>query len=106
MNKELSDAWVRACSSPGEPIDIGRSVVCDSCNEDYTDSAAPGGLIFYSKAICPECEPHWMASITKNSEEQMIRAKCPAWLAFADFVREYRGPNNQICIGPMQGIPK
>ncbi len=37
-------------------IDIGGTVVCDFCNEDYTESGEVGGLIFEGYAVCPKCE--------------------------------------------------
>jgi hypothetical protein len=37
-------------------IDIGDTVVCDFCNDDYTESHKAGGLIVEGYAICPECE--------------------------------------------------
>ena len=37
-------------------IDIGDTVVCDFCNEDYTESREAGGLIVEGYAICPKCE--------------------------------------------------
>lgn len=41
-------------------IDIGDTVVCDFCNEDYTESNKVGGLIVGGYAICPKCEKHSM----------------------------------------------
>lgn len=99
-NKELDEAWAKAHANRGKPVDIGRIVVCDACNTDYTDSPRCGGFVFYSKAICPACAANWMASIIAENEQAMVRAACPANMTFADFVREYRGPNNHISVGP------
>ncbi len=41
-------------------IDIGDTVVCDYCNEDYTESEKTGGMIVGSYAVCPKCERHSM----------------------------------------------
>lgn len=100
VNKDLERAWAEAQDNPGKPVDIGRIVVCDGCDEDFTDSTATGGMIFGSRAICPTCEPKWRKSMTEYGEQHMVRATCQADQAFADFVREYRGPNTKICINP------
>ena len=97
-----SEIWGQAEANPGKEIDIGRTVLCDSCGEDYTDSQRCGGFIFQSRAICPQCAADWMASIIANSEQRMIRAACQEGQSFADFVREYRGPNNTVSIGPLR----
>lgn len=91
-NKELDDAWAAADANRGQAIDIGRTVVCDFCNDDYTDSQAHGGLIFGSYALCPKCQDK------VTGEERRVRARCPEWMSFADFVRAYRGGNNTITI--------
>lgn len=36
-------------------INIGDTVVCDFCNDEYTESDRKGGLIVGGYAICPEC---------------------------------------------------
>lgn len=97
-----SEAWSQAESRPGIPIDIGRMVLCDACDQDFTDSPRPGGFIFSSYAICPDCASKWMASIMANTEQRMIRAAAVEGQSFADFVRDYRGPNNKICVGPLR----
>ena len=37
-------------------IDIADTVVCDYCNDDYTESDMQGGLIIDGYAVCPHCE--------------------------------------------------
>lgn len=37
-------------------IDIADTVLCDFCNEDYTESEMQGGLIIDGYAVCPQCE--------------------------------------------------
>lgn len=98
MNDELQAAWDAAFATPGTPIDIGRAVVCDSCNEDYTNSPASGGFVFGSYAICPTCAPRWLKNIQEEAEEYAIRARCAEGQSFGDFVRAYRGDNNSITI--------
>lgn len=92
MNEELLRAWEEAGANPGEPIDLGRNVVCDFCSVDHTNSEARGGVIFGSYAICPRCVP------AVESEPWRIRARCPAGMRFGDFVRNYRGDNNTVTI--------
>jgi hypothetical protein len=100
--KSLADElWAKA-QQAGVPIDIGRTVICDSCSEDYTDSISQGGFIFGSRAICPLCASKWMTGIIQNNEQRYIKAAARAGQAFADFVREYRGPNNSIYVGPLR----
>lgn len=69
-------------------IEPGNSVVCDACNDDYTHSDAVGGLLFQSKAICPNCSPKWEAGAKEYGETHLIKARCPADKSFADWVRD------------------
>lgn len=36
--------------------DCGDEVICDFCNDDYTDSEEIGGCAIGTWAICPKCE--------------------------------------------------
>lgn len=87
----LQDKWDEA-ERTGKPVVVGDWVVCDFCDKDYTASTASGGCIFESKAVCPVCYSSVLG------EPQFIRATCPAGKSFADFVREYRGPDSTIHI--------
>ncbi len=69
-------------------VEMGDTVLCDSCSKDYTASTATGGLLFQSKAICPECLPKWDKAIAEEQEEHFIRARCPEDKAFASWVRD------------------
>lgn len=71
-----------------EIIDVGDSVFCDDCSEDFTESDQSGGLLFQSKAICPDCAPMWEDLAKKYGEERFIRALCPESKSFANWVRE------------------
>lgn len=82
----------------GERIPVGDIVVCDFCNEDFTDYAWEGGMIFESKAVCPPCTDRMMPDIIKFHEQRHIKAMCPDGTTFADFVRKYRGPDAAIRI--------
>lgn len=79
-------------------IDLGRTVLCDSCNTDFTDRPDTGGLIFESKGICPLCAPRLERSVKLYEEEHYIKARCPKDKSFADFIREFRGGNNKVRI--------
>lgn len=95
MNEKLIEMWEKT-EATGERIYIGDIVVCDHCNEDYTESEESGGFIFGSYATCPKCADRFMATIKECGEQQYIVATCAAGQSFADFVREYRGDNNYI----------
>jgi hydrogenase maturation factor HypF (carbamoyltransferase family) len=72
---------------------LGDIVLCDFCNDDYTVSDDTGGLIFGSKAVCPNCTPKLSADAKRYNEEHFIKARCKPDQSFADFVREFRsGP--------------
>ncbi len=89
MNSETLDHIKEAF--PGMQVinlDMGDTVLCDSCSKDYTASTATGGLLFQSKAICPECMPEWEKNIAEFHEEKYVRARCPEGKAFAAWVRE------------------
>ncbi len=76
--------------------DLGDRVYCDYCNKDYTDSKESGGIIFGSKAICPECAPEALNRIRGYNEEHFIKAYCPEKMSFHQFVVDYRGDNNKV----------
>ena len=87
---ELAEKWNEAARHPGREVDVGRIVVCDGCDEDYTDSDARGGIIFGSNAYCPACAPRIERSAIKYGEGHYIKARAFEGQGFADFVREYR----------------
>ena len=68
-------------------FDIGDTVLCDDCNENYTDSNQTGGITFQSKAICPKCAPKWIKNAEEYNEGRFITAHCPLNMSFADWVR-------------------
>ena len=69
-------------------IEPGNVVLCDDCNEDFTDSDRSGGIQFMSRAICPDCAPKWELDARKHGETHHIKARCPEGKSFADWVRE------------------
>lgn len=97
MSEDLKRKWKEAEES-GDPIPIGRIVVCDFCDDDYTDKDTGGGFIFGSKAVCPSCEGETRKSIAGYGEEHYIKAECPEGQSFADFVRGYRGADATISV--------
>lgn len=100
LPKELADTWKRAEDNPGQPQKVGDIVVCDGCSRDFTVSEAQGGFIFGSMGCCPLCAPQMLKDIKKYGEEWYIKARCPAEMSFADFVRQYRGPDSAITVRP------
>ena len=101
MNDELEKKWKEA-EQTGEPVPIGDLVICDFCDEDYTESNESGGFIFGSQGVCPKCADRMMKSIKKYNEEKYIRVVCKPDQSFADFIREYRGPHAYIRVLPMK----
>jgi len=79
-------------------IDIGDTVLCDFCNEDFTNSDALGGLLFQSKGVCPTCEPEFMANVKKHGEERFIRDKPLEFESFRAFILRIRGGNNTVTV--------
>lgn len=79
-----------------EVIDIGDSVLCDGCGEEFKGSDATGGLLFGSKAICPTCAPTWEKNASRYNEMHFIRARCPEGMTFHAWVMQLRGGDNTI----------
>lgn len=77
-------------------IDIGEMVICDVCNEDYSNSNESGGFIFTSKAYCPKCAKKRLPEIKGYGEEKYIKAYCPSTMSFKDMVLAWRCGNNTI----------
>lgn len=90
---ELRKLWDTAEKEPGTKQRVGRIVVCDQCDEDFTDKPDSGGFMFVLNAYCPQCAARSIDSIRKYNEEHFIRARCVEGQSFADFVRAYRGPD-------------
>ncbi len=67
--------------------DLGNKVYCDFCGVDWTDKKECGGMLFQSKAACPDCTPRIKKSAIKYNEERFIRKQCPEDMAFSDWVR-------------------
>lgn len=69
-------------------IDPGETVLCDSCNQEFTHSKDTGGMLFRSYAIGPCCEQDWKDGAEEHDESHFIKAACPEGMAFADWVRD------------------
>ena len=104
MNPDLANKWEEA-SRTGERVDVGRNVVCDFCDDDYTERQDAGGLIFGSKAVCPACAPKLRRDIERYGEQHYVRAECPEGQSFGDFVREYRARTGNNFIQITKGAP-
>lgn len=98
MADKMEDKWDEAFASPGTKILIGDTVVCDVCSKDWTESDVSGGFIFGSYAYCPDCADRLIDHIRDCGEDHLIRAFCPEGKSFADFVREYRGPDASVWV--------
>ena len=85
-----------------EVIDIGNTVVCDICNEDYTNSDESGGFLFGSYGYCPKCAVEGIKTIRECNEEKYISVWCPESLSFKDFILGIRGGNNTIRIQTLE----
>jgi hypothetical protein len=79
-----------------DQVDVGDSVCCDYCNEEFKGNPASGGFLFGSYACCPTCEPRMLARIKKAGEERFIKERCPPGMSFHSWVMELRGGNNTI----------
>jgi hypothetical protein len=101
---ELQEKWDEAART-GQPVEVGRLVVCDSCSKDLTESPESGGFVFGSYGYGPCCAERFLAEIRRYGEEEFIKAHCPPGMSFADFIRAYRGPASCIRIGELGKVP-
>ncbi len=69
-------------------LEAGRTVLCDACNVDWTDSPVSGGIYYGTYALCPTCAPRWEADAVRIHEEAAITHRCPPNMSFADWVRD------------------
>lgn len=71
-------------------VDMEERVVCDYCNEDYTNSNECGGLLFGSYATCPKCADKIVSDAIQFDEVNKIKMRCPPEMRFYDFVMHIR----------------
>jgi hypothetical protein len=95
---KIDDLFNEAERKPGVKIPVGDVVVCDFCDEDYTTSKDGGGLVFDGNGVCPKCALKLLDDAERYGELEHIKAVCPVGKSFADFIREYRGPNAFISV--------
>ena len=70
-------------------VDPGQMVICDwTCNGDWSDREESGGLLFGSKAVCPDCAAD-LEKRLRPEERRHIRGRCPVGISFADWVRDH-----------------
>lgn len=79
--------------------DIGDTVICDICNDDYTNSEAEGGFLFGSYGYCPDCAKEKIGTIKKYNEEEYIKERADEGETFKDFIMRIRGGDNRIITG-------
>lgn len=78
-------------------IDIGDQVICDFCSKEWTpDMLEQGGLLFQSKAVCPDCAPELRADVAKNGGGRFIKAEQPTFSTFHAWVMALRGGDNTM----------
>ena len=80
-------------------IDFGDTVLCDICNEDYTNSNESGGCLFDNNAVCPKCiNGGFIDSVKQYNEEDHIKSYCSNGMPFKDYVLKIRNGNNNLVI--------
>lgn len=73
MKKKMSaEDYFRAMGWEIVTIEPGNVVLCDSCNEEYTNSNETGGVLFNRSAYCPKCAPDIIAGAKKYNEEKYL----------------------------------
>jgi len=77
-------------------IELGNTVFCDWCGKDYTNSDEEGGILFVSKACCPQCVSKVRASAKKYHEERFIKEECPEGMKFREWIMKLRGGDNTV----------
>jgi hypothetical protein len=92
---------IKAGDYSPESFDIGDTVICDICNEDFTDSLECGGMLFGSYGVCPRCTPRMLEDIKKYKEEHGILAVAQPFETFKAFSLRMRGGNNTITFGKL-----
>lgn len=74
-----------------ESYDLGLTVICDMCDDDYTSREDVGGIAFGGRAVCPGCTPRVLADAARFEETHYIRARAAPNETFRDFVYRLRG---------------
>jgi len=102
----IHQAFADALAAGGPAvIDLGRTVICDACDEDLTDDPRSGGFLFGSYGYGPCCADRRLVSIRGYHEEDHIRGWCPPGMSFADWVRHIRDVTGSNAITVTPGFP-
>ena len=62
-------------------VDVGDDVICDICNDDYSESEEVGGTLVGSYALCPKCSE----KLKEKPDDRAIVGE-----TFCEFVRRIR----------------
>jgi hypothetical protein len=90
MKKKMSvEEYFRAMGWEVITLEAGNRVVCDSCNEEYTNSDEIGDVLFNRSAYCPKCANSITASAKKYNEEKYLQYPLERE-TFRDFVYRIR----------------
>jgi len=73
-------------------VEPGRLVLCDWCDQDFTESQQTGGFMFSNYATGPCCAARIERNATRSGEAHLIRSRCPDGVPFGDWVRSLRDP--------------
>lgn len=102
-DRERIEREYAAALDAGEGVvDVGRTVLCDSCSTDLTDDPRSGGFLFDTYAYGPCCAEGMMSSIKRYGEESFIEARCPDNMPFGVWVRRLRGPDPKITVNRLR----
>ncbi len=89
-----------------ERKDVGETVICDVCCEDWTNRPESGGFLFGTYAYCPDCASRRIAGIRAYGEEWNIRQRCPIGMSYAAWVLQLRNGDNTITTITVERKPK
>jgi hypothetical protein len=94
------DEFLRKLGTPAlkASFPVGRHVECDACGFDLTEDERAGGYLFGSKGYGPCCAAERLKQILAYGEEHFIQAYAPEDRAFADWIRDMRGPDAAVRI--------
>jgi hypothetical protein len=74
MKKKMNmEEYFRAMGWEIITLEAGNRVVCDYCNEEYTDSDEIGGVLFNRSAYCPKCADRIITGAKKYNEEKYLQ---------------------------------
>ena len=91
MKKKTLQEELEEVFGPMEIIDInpGNLVICDGCNDNYTNSEEVGGVLLSRTAFCPKCCKEIIES-AKEFEEERFLTYPKEGETFKDFVLRMR----------------